>query len=141
MSLAQFEARMLKLKGIKLPAVSLIGTDPAKQALVTKNPLVDTLLPEVGEDMPTDDILNDILVGIVRSFDVANTHRGNKLTVSAIRTMLNKLPYISTPAIVDNYGYSSSQARHYARACRLVIKFNYKQELENVIKQLEQHAE
>lgn len=137
MSLADFEARMLKLKGIKLPAVSLLGTNPDKQAIVTTNHLVDTLLSDTTESVTVSPELDDILVGVVRSFDVADSHKGNKLTVAALRSILNKLPFISTPAIIDNYGYSRSQAKHYARACRMVISFHLRSEF----KQLKHYSE
>ena len=141
MSLAEFEARMLKLKGIKLPAVSLIGTNPAKQAKVTKNPMVDAILSDIDEEYVEDSALDDIIVGIVRSFNVANSHKGNKVTIAVVRNMLHKLPYISTPAIIDNYGYSRSQAKHYAQACRLVILFKSRSDLRQSFQQLSNYAE
>lgn len=142
MSLADFEARMLKLKGIKLPAVSLIGTDPAKQAKVTPNPLFSTLLSDdPEEEYEIDHELDDILVGVVRSFDVADSHKGNKLTVAALRSILNKLPMISTPAIIDNFSYKESQARHYARACRMVIQFKSRHDVRQSFKQLSNYVE
>ena len=140
MSLADFEARMLNLKGVKLPAVSLIGTNPAKQAIVTANPLVDSILSEDNEYI-YDSALDDILVGIVRSFDVAKSHKGNKINVAVLRSILNKLPNISTPAIIDNYGYSKSQAEHYNRACRLVIRFKCRSDVKQSFNQLKQHVE
>jgi len=143
MSLADFEARMLKLKGIKLPAVSLIGTAPAKQASVTTNPLVDKILADLGEgeEYIADDALDDILVGIVRSFDVAESHKGNKLNVAVVRSILNKLPVISTRAITDNFGYKESQARHYTRACRLVLQFKSRHDVRLSFKQLIKYVE
>lgn len=145
MSLADFEDRMLKLKGIKLPAVSLIGTNPAKQATVTANPLVGTLLKEVDDtDVKVNNIsseLDDIMVGIIRSFDVSETHKGNKLTVGAVRSILHKLPFISTPAIIDNFSYSRSQAKHYSRACRMIITFYNRHNVKKSFKSLSQYTE
>lgn len=123
MSLADFEARMLKLKGVKLPAVSIVGVQTAKQAKVVHNKLAGTILANIDEEYITDEALDDIITGMVRSYDVAYSHKGNKLNVAVIRSILHKLSIISTRAIADNFGYSRSQAKHYSQCCRIVLQF------------------
>tara|TARA_R110002096_G_C14321469_1_gene700445 strand:+ start:297 stop:758 length:462 start_codon:yes stop_codon:yes gene_type:complete len=151
MSLAEFEARMLKLKGVKLPAVSLIGTEVSKYAnntiVATPNRLVDKVLKDIDDDKVSqvesldDSALDDILVGIVRSFAVADSHKGNKLNVSVVRSILHKLPVISTNAIAVNFGYSRSQAKLYAQACRLVIQFKSRHDVRQSFNTLAKFSE
>ncbi len=124
MSLADFERRMLRLKGIKLPSAELVESkhcSNGRPATVIKNKHQHRLLPEQGDEFVRDEDMDDILVGIVRSFAAGDSHKGMAMNVATIRSMLHKLPAISTQMIIDNYGYSKAQAKRYAQACRLVM--------------------
>lgn len=76
--------------------------------------------------------MDDILLGIVRSFDTSHGHKGSKLNLSTLRNMLNKLPELSQQAIMVNYGYNRQHASKYFQACKLVIKFYTLNQLVNL---------
>lgn len=141
MSLAKFEARMMRLKGVKLPAQGLVESKQqsfGRPAKVTQNRHQGSLLSDgLDDEFVRDEAMDDILVGIVRSFDVADSHNGLKLNVAVVRNMMNKLPEISSQSIMDNFGYSSAHARRYAQACRLVMQHKNRHD----IKQLKRYAE
>lgn len=144
MSLIDFERRMLRLKGIKLPSSGLIVSKPSSyghQAIVTPNNNIGTILADIDQEYVRDEALDDIIHGVVRSFDVASSHKGNKINVSVIRSMLHKLPIISSLSIEDNYGYSRAQAKRYAQACRLVIQFKSRHNVRQSFNRLALSAE
>lgn len=144
MSLVDFERRMLRLKGIKLPSAGLKVTNHSSyghQAIITANNSVGTILADIDQDYVHDEALDDIVTGVIRSFDVASSHKGNKLNVSVIRSMLHKLPIISSLAIEDNYGYSRAQAKRYAQACRLCVQFKSRHNVRRSFNQLALNAE
>ena len=132
MSLQDFERRMLRLKGVKLPAQGIIDTkynSYGRKAIITANSNVGKILADIHEEYVVDEALDDIITGVIRSFDVANTHKGLKLNAAVVRSMLHKLPTISQLSIMDNFGYGRQQASKYAQACRLVIQFNARSNL------------
>ena len=144
MSLADFERRMLRLKGVKLPSSELKPTNHnryGRKAIVTQNNNVGRILTDIDEDYIRDEILDDIVQGIVRSFGTADSHKGYKLNVATIRSMLHKLPIISQLSIMDNYGYGRQQASKYAQACRLVIQFKQRHVVKCAFHSLNRYAE
>lgn len=151
----KFEQRMLKLKGVRLPAMAMqaptFNTGGRPPQLVP-NSLCSTLNVSVESmynkdttsvDYATDDdsdevneeemytvsnSLDDIVTGVVRSFDTADTHRGQKINKAVVISILDRMPTISAQAIMDNYGYSRSQAGHYLQACRVIVMLCKRQE-------------
>jgi len=143
MSLQDFERRMLRLKGVKLPAAGLITTKHSsygRKAIVINNTHAGSILAEIDQEYIVDDALDDIITGVVRSFDVANTHKGTKLNVAVVRSMLHKLPMISSLAIEENYGYGRAQAKRYAQALRLVIQFRDRHVVRCALNSLSKYA-
>ena len=145
MSLKDFETRMLRLKGVKLPAYGLIASKHSSyghQAIVTDNSSsYGKILADVNAEYIVDESLDDIVTGVVRSFAVAGSHKGSKMNVATVRSMLHKLPIISTLAIQDNFGYGRSQAKLYAQACRLVIQFKQRHVVRYALNSLSRYAE
>lgn len=142
----RFERRMLALKGVKLPSRAAIETERivlGRKADVVVNVLQGKLgmcMDSFGvqdEVNPVVVALDDILVGVVRSFSSAESHRGNKINIGTLRNMLDKLPELSQQAIKVNYGYNKTQATAYLQACKLVIRLYSRQQL----KQLREYAE
>ena len=144
MSLADFERRMLRLKGVKLPASGLKVTthsNHGRKAIVTVNSNVGSILADIDQDYIHDEALDDIVTGVIRSFGTAASHKGSKLNVATIRSMLHKLPIISQLAIMDNYGYGRQQASKYAQACKLVIQFKQRHVVRCALNSLSKYAE
>lgn len=135
-NLLRFEATMMKTKGVKLPSRAAIANRvivAGRKAHVIDNPLykqihttADTMEDDYGEYKEYDcsNDLDDIILGVVRTFSVAIGHKGNKINVAVVRSMLDKLEHVSQLSIMDNYGYSRQQAGNYLRACKLVIMHN-----------------
>ena len=120
----KFERRMMRLKGIKLPSQPLIEDDEqttGRPATRTPNRHYGRIMAEIEEDYEPDNALDDIIVGVVRSFETEDSHKGHKLNAAVIRNMINRLPNISTQAIRNNFGYSKAQSERYAKACRIVL--------------------
>tara|TARA_R110002020_G_scaffold95085_1_gene228338 strand:- start:269 stop:772 length:504 start_codon:yes stop_codon:yes gene_type:complete len=64
---------------------------------------------------------DDVIVGVVRSFEVDNTHKGNKIHKTLLLTILKTLTEISTDNIMIELPMSVAQARRYNQACSLSI--------------------
>lgn len=140
MAAPKFEQRMLQLKGIKLPSAAHIEVKPstANRAHNVVNDLQGSINTTVDSDnyyygidcteiiddgmYTLDSKLDDIVVGVIRSFDVSDTHRGHKLSKAVVISILDRMEVISSKSIMVNYKYSQSQAGHYLRACKLVIQ-------------------
>jgi len=143
MSLADFERRMLRLKGIKLPAVGVVDTKHSKyahQATIINNSSYGKILADIDQEYVVDEALDDIIIGVVRSFTTATSHKGNKLNVAVIRNMLHKLPIISQLSIMDNFGYGRQQASKYLQACKLVIQFKERYVIKCSLVRLSQYS-
>lgn len=145
MSLADFERRMLRLKGIKLPAVGVVGTKHSKYAhqatIIDNSNSCGKILADIDQEYIVDEALDDIIIGVVRSFVTATSHKGNKLNVAVIRNMLHKLPIISQLSIMDNFGYGRQQASKYLQACKLVIQFKQRHVVRCALNSLSKYAE
>ena len=130
-NLKRFEERMLKLKGVKLPASGYKQpsySSKGRTAQVLNNQLYGTLATCPETSMDTDElvrneVLDDILTGVVTSFGVSETHKGFKINKATVRSMLDRLPELSQLSIMDNYGYGRQQASKYLQACRMVKSF------------------
>lgn len=136
-SLPKFEARMMKLKGIKLPAIGVKDVEHSttgRPPKVIVNPLVGKFGLDFGEqrvnDLDDDEDeplralsseLDDILVGAVRSIPVHPTHRGYGICKSTLVSILDKLQEVSTLAIMENYGFGKAHATRYVQAVSLVV--------------------
>jgi hypothetical protein len=135
---------MLRLKGVKLPAAGVVVTKYAnygRKALVVANNNVGSILADIHEEYTIDEALDDIITGVVRSFTTADSHKGSKLNIAVVRSMLHKLPTISQLSIMDNYGYGRQQASKYAQACRLVIQFKDQHVVRCALNSLSKYAE
>ena len=128
-NLKRFEDRMLKIKGIKLPSKDVkesIYSSNGQKPMILHNNLVTTLNTILNtniDEVKRDEVLDDILSGVVASFGVSDTHKGFKINKATVRSMLDKLPTLSQLSIMDNYGYGRQQASKYLQACRMVHKF------------------
>ena len=136
-SLPKFEARMMKLKGIKLPAIGVKDVEHSttgRPPKVIVNPLAGKFGLDFGEqrvnDLDDDEDeplralsseLDDILVGAVRSIPVHQTHRGYGICKSTLVSILDKLQEVSTLAIMENYGFGKAHATRYVQAVSLVV--------------------
>ena len=135
--LHKFEQRMLNLKGIKLPSVGVKDTtysSNGRKPNVKYNRLSGSILADINEDYVRDEALDDIIVGVCRTFDETGSHKGSKLNKAVVRSMLHKLPNISSQSVHDNYGYAKKQSELYAHACRLVIMFKNRHDLKQLRK-------
>ena len=145
MSLADFETRMLRLKGVKLPAKGMIDTKHSKyahQATIIDNiNSYGKIMADIDEEYVVDEALDDIITGVVRSFVTASSHKGSKLNVAVIRNMLHKLPTISQLSIMDNFGYGRQHASRYLQACKLVIQFKDRHVVRCALNSLRKYAE
>ena len=142
MGLSKFERRMMRLKGIKLPSRSLIDNDkeqktgrPAKS--IPNHQHGQVLGDVLDDEHETDKALDDIITGVVRSFNTDDGHKGHKLNVAVVRHMIDKLPIISTQSIEDNFGYSPVHARRYVLACKIVLQRKLKHDLRLLAKRAE----
>lgn len=136
-SLPKFEARMMKLKGIKLPAIGVKSVEHSatgRPPQVVVNPLVGKFGLDFGEQRVNDldddeddsiralsNELDDILVGAVRSIPVHSTHRGYAICKSTLVSILDKLQVVSTLSIMENFGFGEKHARRYVQAVSLVV--------------------
>ena len=137
MGLERFEQRMMKLKGIKLPSEPLVEDSAQRTGRPAKsvpNRHAGTLLLDLTQEdeHKVNHAMEDIIVGVVRSFDVATSHNGMKINVAVVRNMLNKLPEITSQAIQNNFGYSRAHAKRYAQACRLVLMHKQRHEFKQL---------
>lgn len=153
--LSKFEDRMLKLKGIKLPSKAHQVVPPIIQgrtATQLNNTMYDTLNTSIAtmddnqesdyeETHQVSDGLDDIVVGVVRSFDKASSHKGFKLNKAVVVSILDSMPIISSKAIMVNYGYSRSQAGQYLKACSLTLMFYSRHKIKSSLEYLAQYSE
>lgn len=147
-NLAKFEDRMLKLKGIRLPAKGVIEptySSNGKRPQIITNSLCHKLntLPEnhLGDEYERDEVLDDIISGVIASFGTATSHKGFKLNKAVVRSMLDKLPSISQLSIMENYGYGRQQASRYLQACKLVAMFYKRHSIKQSLAMLAKFSE
>jgi hypothetical protein len=126
--LPSFEKRMRNLKGVNLLEEEEVIINPfnkrGRQPAYIENSYVSQMLPEpLDDEFEFKDSIEDIMLGVVRSFPVAKSHRGNKINVSVLRAIFNSMELISVKGVMHKFGYGNSQASLYMEACKLTVFF------------------
>ena len=75
---------------------------------------------------------SDCITGVIRSMDVASTHRGSKLLPSVLINMLTTYPILNRKLLEWNYGYSTAHAGIYMKALESCVLFLGQMDLENI---------
>ena len=114
--MSKFEEKMLKTKGIKLPAQEL--TKVVHKTKGRKPEVLDNYLLRYKIDLTQ---LDDLTIGAVRANSNDTSHKGQLLSQKVLINILSNMVEISSKAIAINYGYSERHARSYMAACKLVL--------------------